>query len=371
MKGRMKKIILLMLALLLVSVNGYAAYDTEEYPDAEQQIIQKVNKNISKSARSVKIVEVPQEKLLQCEQLIAGFAKNGNFSYSICYNERPMFVLVGVEGSLQKIVTLLEKISGKPVHSELIYITASLQEAAIGDGSALGMHINDIPVGGWVQVTGNNKGRAAPTSAFQIGDLYRAFGNMKFRANDGDSKILVAGQVVTTNGLQGVMTSTEQVPYVTVNANGSSSVDYYTSETKVKITPTIIEYDLEKPELSKIQLDIDMQVSSINSLSTLVSTSVPEINKRRVKTMRTVNADGEENIVAAMMRDENVKVEQGVPILNQIPVLKYFFSQEVDAKTHVVSLLKLSVEFVSQEDAEDERLMNRNPLASDYQELEQ
>ena len=114
-----------------------------------------------------------------------------------------------------------------------------------------------------------------------------------------------------------------------------------------------------------------MQVSSINSLSTLVSTSVPEINKRRVKTMRTVNADGEENIVAAMMRDENVKVEQGVPILNQIPVLKYFFSQEVDAKTHVVSLLKLSVEFVSQEDAEDERLMNRNPLASDYQELEQ
>ena len=340
----MKKIIFLIIALLLFSITASAATHREE--------------------TCVKIVDVPQEKLLQCEQLISGFAKKAHFSYSICYNDHPLFVLVGSKTALEQLSALLSNISGKPVHKDLIFITASLQDAVINGGSAIGVHINDIPIGAWWQ--SNNS--AKPTWAFQIGDFYRAFGNVKFRANDGDSKIVVAGQVVTTNGLPGVLTSTEQTPYSTLNANGSSEIKYNPVETTIKITPTIIEYNADQPELSKVQLVVDMQIGVTNSLSSLSTSSVPEATTRKVTTSRIVNADNSDNIVAAMMRDENVKVEQGVPILNQIPLLKYFFSQETMAKTHVLSLLKVSVQFVEQADAGEEQLINANPAAADYQE---
>ncbi|MFA6075737.1 MAG: hypothetical protein WCV63_07475 [Negativicutes bacterium] len=340
----MKKILFLTIVLLLISMTVFAAS--------------------SRDLTCVKIIEVPQDKLLQCEQLISGFAKKAHFSYSICYNDRPMFVLVGNKTTLAQLSALLSDLSVKPVHKDLIFITASLQDAVIGDGSALGVHINDIPIGAWWQ-SGNT---AKTTWAFQIGDFYRAFGNVKFRANDGDSKIVVAGQVVTTNGLPGIMRSTEQIPYSSLNTNGYSEVKYNPAETIIKITPTIVEYNENQPELSKIQLVVDMQISAINSLSSLTASSSPEVTKRKVTTSRIVNADSGDNIVAAMMRDEDIKIEQGVPILNQIPLLKYLFSQETTARTHVLSLLKVSVQFVEQADAGDELLINVNPAATDYQE---
>lgn len=340
----MKKTFLLVFSLLLISMTAFAS---------------------ARDANFVKIIAVPQDKLLQCEQIVAGFSKTAHISYSVCYNDQPVFVLVGNKKALLQLANLLSELSGKPVHKDLIFITASLQETALSNGSALGVHINDLPIGAWWQQGSGG----APAWAFQIGDFYRAFGNAKFRASDGDSKIVVAGQVVTSNGIPGFMRSTEQVPYQTVNANGSSVVQYYTSETIVKITPTIIEYNDEHPDLSKVQLVVDMQVSAINSLSSLSTSSVPEVTKRKVTTSRVVNADNNDNIVAAMMRDEDVRIEQGVPILNQLPLLKYLFSQETKSKTHVLSLLKLSVDFVKQDNAGEDQLLNSNPALADYQEI--
>jgi type II secretory pathway component GspD/PulD (secretin) len=306
----------------------------------------------------IQTVDVQKPQLQQMLQLVTAFAAKEGITWSLYNGNTPQIVLCGNRLVIERLLALMGEMSLEAVHGDLIYITASMEEATVSNDSAIGVNISNIPVGGTLSY-GNSSSNQTPALSWeaQAGNMWGdPLATAKFRSGDNTDKLLLAGQVVTTNGMMGTLKNVEQVPYATVNANGSAQVNFFDADTIINITPTIVEYNHEHPEQSKIRLDVEMQLSIISSEASLVYTTTPEVNTRAVKTSRVLSADGSENIVATITRDNNVKVNQGLPVLGSIPGLKYLFSQEAIVKTRVVSWLKLAVRFVSQAKAGEEYL---------------
>lgn len=299
----------------------------------------------------IQALEIPQDQLLPMQQLLDVYCQGSNIKYTIYYGKKPKFVLVGDSDSIDKLVELLEKLGQQIVHKDLIYITASLEEAHVSESVDAGMAVGDITVDANYS-NGNNNPYSSNNANWNVNvsDGTTALLVGKLKSGNGDSNILVAGQLTTTNGIRGELRSIESIPYPTVNANGSVEVNYQDASTILNVTPVIVEYDAEHPEKSYVKLDIDMTVSSISSSTTSAGTQ-PQVSERVLNTTRIIRADNQSYIVATMIRDQDAKSNQGIPFLRSIPLLKYLFSEDIIVDERVAAYLKIAVRFVAQTDA--------------------
>lgn len=174
------------------------------------------------------------------------------------------------------------------------------------------------------------------------GSTYAGF-DAQFTRSLSQSRVIMGSNLYTPNGMQGEILSQTIIPLQTTDSNGNSTLTSQTISSDVKITPTIVKYNAENPAESVIRLDVYMQMALITGTVTVGQSSAKEFSTKTLSTMGYVKSNSSVYVVGVFAGDTETTSISGIPILMNIPILKYLFSQKTKQLTHKVGVLTVSV----------------------------
>jgi len=165
-------------------------------------------------------------------------------------------------------------------------------------------------------------GRSIAQSVRINGMRPKAMANfINYLVKTGNAKVLSRPTIVALNNQEGRIISQDTVSYVSYTEPDEPLHKQTEIGLELKIKPTIT--------LNSINLDIQ---AIINSLVGYSGSGEPMINKRAT-TANVLIEDGELFTLSGLKKDTITKSNSGVPILQNIPFLGYFFRHEIDVKS--------------------------------------
>jgi type IV pilus assembly protein PilQ len=146
---------------------------------------------------------------------------------------------------------------------------------------------------------------------------------------DGRGKIVSNPRVVTSNQKPAVILQGEEIPYVTVT-NNTTTTQFRNAVLCLLVDPQILNND-------NIILDVEVTKDARGASA---GTSGFAINKKRVKTQVRV-ADGETAVLGGIFEQDVKNETNKVPILGDLPILGHLFRDNFkqDRKTELLIFL--------------------------------
>ena len=288
-------------------------------------------------------VVIPQEMLVASLRLLEDTAGRLGVTYSLFNGSAPEIVLRGEPDNIQQVLLLLEECHNADAVNDLININCSLHSLQEGDILSLGF----LPARG-VQATGyvqrNNTSLATDIWELTLATFDSSYLKLQQTLNRGN--IVISGDITTTNGLRGELSTKQSLPLsVNTGVANIASVTYKDVITDVKVTPTVLVYDSESPTESKVRLDIHVKISTVNKTAD-GNNVYPYIASREYDITRIVKANNQPYITAAIVRDKHLKTAAGIPLLKDLPLLKYLFSCDYTRNVREYDILKINVSFL-------------------------
>ena len=263
----------------------------------------------------------------------------------------PSVVLLsgGDEGALRGAAVKLKGLLSEVGRPQRVIISAYLRELDMADNQSTGID--------WSSLTGNvtygvsqwNRvvGQGTVTDTLTHGLVLPSSGSVGFNAqlarSLSKSRVIMGSTLYTPNGMQGELLSQTIVPLQTTDSNGNATLTSQTISSDVKITPTIVKYDPDNLGASVVRLDIYMQMALITGTVPVGKSSANEFSTKTLTTTGFVKADSSIYVAGVFAGDTETTSVNGVPVLMNIPLLKYLFSQEVKQVTHKVGVLTVTV----------------------------
>lgn len=160
-------------------------------------------------------------------------------------------------------------------------------------------------------------------------------------ATDNDLTILSSPQLMVLNNETASINVGDQVPILTTQTSGLSSTgsDITTETVQYKDTGVILTVTPKINYDGIIILDIEQQVSTAAENDLGGSTS-PIISSRELKTKLAVK-NGQSILMGGLIETEKNIIENGIPILKNIPFLGWLFKshEEITDKTELIVLI--------------------------------
>jgi hypothetical protein len=156
-------------------------------------------------------------------------------------------------------------------------------------------------------------------------------------------KVIVGSEITVVNGTTAEIKNDDSMP-VPLTSNGVVTFNTQVISSDVRITPTIVKFNAEKPEDSIVRLDVVVQLSVPTDTVTFSGgSSALQYTVQTLTSTLYTKANNERIIGGLFASDTWLKSTSGIPILMDIPVLKYLFSSKTVSLQHSASILTLSV----------------------------
>ena len=160
-------------------------------------------------------------------------------------------------------------------------------------------------------------------------------------------KVIVGSEITIVNGATAELKNDDSMPVPLSGANGQVTFNTQTISSDVKITPTIMKFNAEKPEESIVRLDVVIQLSVPTDTVIFsgggTTSSALEYTTQTLTSTHYVKANNEKIIGGLFASDTWTDSRSGIPILMNIPVLKYLFSTKTRSLQHMASILTIAV----------------------------
>ena len=154
---------------------------------------------------------------------------------------------------------------------------------------------------------------------------------------NGITKISQSPFLVAKNGSEVYFSSVKNIPYLVQNDkyqyNGTSTSNSYQYKDiglKIKIKPTVLN--------DYVDFDLDLTVEDLIDDNSLT----PRTSKKELKSSYTLNR-GEILVLSGINKENAYTKRNGIPLLKDIPLIKYLFSIEQDYKESSVITLSIQV----------------------------
>lgn len=143
----------------------------------------------------------------------------------------------------------------------------------------------------------------------------------------GQTDLLSSPRIVVKNGGSGTINVGSQVPYITVDTREGPSGDVINRFERVTIVDVGVSLVVKAQihEDGMITMDVRPEVSSVVGFSA----GIPVVETSSAESRMTV-ANGRSLILGGLNRKEVRRTRKGIPILKDIPLLKYLFSSTSD-----------------------------------------
>ncbi len=161
----------------------------------------------------------------------------------------------------------------------------------------------------------------------------------------GQAQVLTNPKILCGHHSKATIFSGDETPYLkaTITPGGATAgVEYIKTGVTLDVTPHII-------SKSTVKLTIKPEVKAIRGFTSFpipfgstVATTIAPITTTRYADTSIVVEDGEEIVIAGLIRRDKVIIRKGVPILMDIPILGFFFSktEESDSVQEVIFLIR-------------------------------
>jgi hypothetical protein len=301
------------------------------------------------AANSYATVVVPPDKIIGATKFLADVAAKINVTYMIYNSLTPKIVLSGDSERVAEVKKLLEKFNSQDSFKELIYVNCCMETLNEGDIKDIGiLPASGISAHGYVNLNSNTVdqlGNVFPTWMLRL-DTIDDLAVIKLQETLNNGQITAAGEMTLPNGIGGILQAKESLPLHVTGIWDVQNVTYKDVPTEIKITPTMVAYDKDNPANSLIKLDINMSFGYVSDVSTGAG-GLPFVGSRETNTSRIVRANDQTYIVAGLVRDKLIKANTGIPILRDIPLLKYLFSENYTRTAREYGILKLNVHLIN------------------------
>lgn len=179
-------------------------------------------------------------------------------------------------------------------------------------------------------------------------------------------KVLSSPNLLVLNDQSAQLQVGDQVPIATQSSQSTlvagspivNSIEYRDTGVILKITPRVNSSGL-------VLLDVDQEVSNV-STTTSSNLDTPTISQRRVNSSIAV-ADGQTVALAGLISDTRSKTKNGIPILQNIPVVGFLFGTTNKSLARDELIVLITPHIVRNQLAEDavtEELRQKVPLAA-------
>ena len=165
--------------------------------------------------------------------------------------------------------------------------------------------------------------------------------------SDSDTKILENPRIRAADGIKANLKIGDRIPVATgsfgtplgigtgVGALGvNTQFQYIDVGVKIDLTPHV------HPD-NEISLKVALEISNQTGTSTIGGISQPIISQRSADQEIRLR-DGEMNLLGGILEDQIINTSSGTPVLGQIPILKYLFSQN-DKERHTNEIVFLLI----------------------------
>ena len=184
------------------------------------------------------------------------------------------------------------------------------------------------------------------SKGFTTSDFYLAVPTaiVRFLESDTQTKLVAKPQIRSAEGNKTSLNLGDEVPIVTTSytpiATGGAGVNPLNS---FQLKPVGINIDITPVRVTlegDIVIDLSLESSSRGSDVNIAGTNYPSFGSRKVVTRLRLR-DGESNLLAGLLREDERKSLNGVPGAIRVPILKQLFSNndQTIAQTDIVMLL--------------------------------
>lgn len=159
-----------------------------------------------------------------------------------------------------------------------------------------------------------------------------------------DVNVISSPTLMALNNQKAVLQVGDQVPVVTQQARGTSTIDApVINSVELKDTGIILSVVPRVNSSGRVMLDIQQEVSSVTRTTTSGIDS-PTIQQRKLSTRVVVN-DGECLALGGLIQEKNSLGRSQVPVLGDIPILGNAFKHKADSisRTELVIFIKPTV----------------------------
>ena len=161
----------------------------------------------------------------------------------------------------------------------------------------------------------------------------------RYAEAEGAGETVASPSVTVQSGEKGRIQIGTDVPVQVRDFAGNTVTQFFSTGIIVDVTPTLIEQALgdsaDAPIVDFIHLDVRVEKSGSTP-----SASGPVINRNSALT-QVLLLDGEQTIIGGLYSTDETISRTGIPILKEIPLLKYIFSREQKSKTQKELLIVL------------------------------
>ena len=167
---------------------------------------------------------------------------------------------------------------------------------------------------------------------------------VRFLESDTQTKLVAKPQIRSAEGNKTTVNLGDQVPIVTTSytpiATGGAGVNplnsFQLKDVGINIDITPVRVTLE----GDIVIDLTLESSTRGPDVNIAGTNYPSFGSRKVSTRLRLR-DGESNLLAGLLREDERKALSGVPGAIRVPILKQLFSnnEQTIAQTDIVMLL--------------------------------
>ncbi len=157
-------------------------------------------------------------------------------------------------------------------------------------------------------------------------------------------KVIVGSEITIVNGATAELKNDDSIPVPLSGGNNQVTFNTQTISSDVKITPTIVKFNEEKPEESIVRLDVVIQLSvPTNTVTFSNNAQASAYTTQTLTATHYVKADNNKIIGGLFASDTLSKSRSGIPILMNIPLLKSIFSTNNRTLQHMASILTIGV----------------------------
>lgn len=235
----------------------------------------------------------------------------------------------------QKVLSVIERLDQYP---KQVLIKVIIAEVSLNDTSQFGiewrylMEHNDVE--GNLKVdsslgTFSEEVAIGSGLSYTVESAHRLKSVLKASANRGETNILSTPTLLASDNKEARINIGEEVPIPTsVEKRGEDFSEIETIDTTIqyrdtgiilKVTPQINKYGM-------VQLEISQEISSLTERQ-IEGLTAPIISNRIAETTVSVN-DGQTIVIGGLMEQTKSESFSGVPLLRNIPGLRYFFGYQ-------------------------------------------
>lgn len=173
---------------------------------------------------------------------------------------------------------------------------------------------------------GNAGGFAANLVLDRVGGD-QLLANLRVLETTGDSQIVSVPSVLAMNNIEAAISRRESY-FITVNSERDADVVPVTAETRLLVTPSVIEQrGEERGKLPEIKLLINIQDAAIDGVAGFGSANTPRTKEFQVSTQAVVT-HGDLILVGGQIINQQTSARDKVPILGDIPLFGRLFRSD-------------------------------------------